>query len=202
MQTIESVVPDSATQQVLFPVFAQKTASFALSGAMSAERADRNAITVGGIDGMSEYLNDLADRRANAQFREDSGFKVSLEQLPYYAGLSVWFEGRVIGLDGLPIGAQSSMDFRVQLDAQKLMTENPKRRPARERQFKEKVDLMRSAVARIDSYGESPQLPDGWLSMAVDWATDREEWLEGATFKPSADLDTDRFLIRAWIATT
>ena len=202
MQTIESVVPDSATQQVLFPVFAQKTASFALSGAMSLERADRNAVTVGGIDGMSEYLNKLAERKQSAQFRESSGFKVSPEQFPYWAGLSCWFEGRVLGLDGLPLGAQSSMDFRVQQDADKLMTENPKRMASREKQFAKKVDLMTSAVSRIDSCGESDQVPKGWLAMAVDWATDREEWLEGATFKASADLDADRFLIRAWIATT
>ena len=81
-----SEVIDLATLEVLKLPFAQKTASFTLSGAMAAERAERSAATVGGIDGMAEYLNELAARKQSAQFREDTGFKVSEEQLPYWAG--------------------------------------------------------------------------------------------------------------------
>jgi hypothetical protein len=198
MENINDII-DLATLEVLKIPFAQKTASFTLSGAMAAERAERSAATVGGIDGMSEYLNELAARKQSAQFREDSGFKVSEEQLPYWAGLSLWFEGRTVGLDGMPVGTASQMDFRVGLDAAKLSTESPKRMVERQKQFGKKVDLMRSAVRRCDTYGESEQVPAGWIAMAVGWAGDRATWLESATFKPSADLDTDIRLIQAWI---
>ena len=150
MQTINSVM-DSATLEVFGLTAAQKTASFSLTGAMSAERSDRSAAVVGGIDGMSEYLNELAERKQSAQFREDSGFKVSEEQLPYWAGLSNWFEGRVVGLDGMPVGTASQMDFRIGLDAASLANESPKRMVERQKQFGKKVDLMRSAVKRCDS---------------------------------------------------
>ena len=195
-----SEVIDLATLEVLKLPFAQKTASFTLSGAMAAERAERSAATVGGIDGMAEYLNELAARKQSAQFREDTGFKVSEEQLPYWAGLSLWFEGRTLGLDGMPVGPASQMDFRVGLDAASLANESPKRMVERQKQFGKKVDLMRSAVKRCDSYGESEQLPDGWVSMAVGWAEDRSIWLESATYKPSKDLDNDIRFINAWIA--
>ena len=197
-----SEVIDLATLEVLKLPFAQKTASFALSGAMAAERAERSAATVDGIDGMAEYLNELAARKQSAQFREDTGFKVSEEQLPYWAGLSIWFEGRTLGLDGMPVGTASQMDYRVGLDAAKLSTESPKRMEERQKQFSKRVDLMRAAVRRCDSYGESAQLPDEWFPLAVGWAEDRAIWLESATFKPSAELDTDILLIREWIATT
>jgi hypothetical protein len=198
MQTINSVM-DSATLEVFGLTAAQKTASFSLSGAMSAERSDRSAAVVGGIDGMSEYLNELAERRQSAQFREDSGFKVSEEQLPYWAGLSNWFEGRVVGLDGMPVGTASQMDFRIGLDAASLANESPKRMVERQKQFGKKVDLMRAAVKRCDSYGESEQLPTGWITMAVGWAEDRIVWLESATYKPSVDLDADIVILQGWI---
>jgi hypothetical protein len=167
---------------------------------MAAERAERSAATVGGIDGMAEYLNELAARKQSAQFRKETGFKVSEEQLPYWAGLSLWFEGRTLGLDGMPVGTASQMDFRVGLDAAELANESPKRMAERQKQFGKKVDLMRSAVKRCDSYGESEQLPDRWVSMAVGWAEDRSVWLESATYKPSKDLDNDIRFINAWIA--
>jgi hypothetical protein len=195
-----SEVIDLATLEVLKLPFAQKTASFTLSGAMAAERAERSAATVGGIDGMAEYLNELAARKQSAQFRKETGFKVSEEQLPYWAGLSLWFEGRTLGLDGMPVGTASQMDFRVGLDAAELANESPKRMAERQKQFGKKVDLMRSAVKRCDSYGESEQLPDRWVSMAVGWAEDRSVWLESATYKPSKDLDNDIRFINAWIA--
>jgi hypothetical protein len=167
---------------------------------MAAERAERSAATVGGIDGMAEYLNELAERKQSAQFREDTGFKVSEEMLPYWAGLSLWFEGRTLGLDGMPVGTASQMDFRIGLDAAKLVDESAKRMVERKKQFGTKVDLMRAAVKRCDAYGESEQVPSGWVALAVGWAEDRAIWLESATFKPSADLDTDIRLIRAWIS--
>lgn len=199
MYTLSEVI-DLATLDVLKLPFAQKTASFTLSGAMAAERSERSAATVGGIDGMAEYLNELAERKQSAQFREASGFKVSEEQLPYWAGLSLWFEGRTLGLDGMPVGTASQMDFRVGLDANALANESPKRMAERQKQFGKKVDLMRSAVRRCDSYGESEQLPNGWVSMAVGWAEDRSVWLESATYKPSKELDNDIRFINAWIA--
>jgi hypothetical protein len=190
---------DSATLEVFGLKAAQKTASFSLSGAMSAERSDRKVAAMGGIDGMSEYLNELAERKQSAKFREDSGFKVSEEQLPYWAGLSNWFESRVVGLDGMPVGTASQLDFRVGLDAAELAKESPKRMAERQKQFGKKVDLMRSAVKRCDSYGESEQLPTGWITMAVGWAEDRLVWLESATYKPSVDLDADIVILRGWI---
>lgn len=202
MQKIDQLIPDSATQQVLCPTFAQKTASIALSSAMQEERDDRKIALLGGIDGMSEYLNERAERRANAQSREDNGFTVSPDQRPYWYGLSGWFHGRFVGLDGMPIGAQSAMDWRVDKDTEKLMTTNARRLPKRIEQFQAKKDLMQSAVARIDSAGESVEVPRGWLTLAVGWAEERDDFLEGATFKSDEDLEADRFLIKAWIATT
>ena len=88
---------DSATLQELGEPWARRTAQFALSGAEALERSERRAATAGGIDGLSEYLNDLAERERNASFREEAGFSVTPDQLPFWAGLSGWFAGRVIG---------------------------------------------------------------------------------------------------------
>ena len=193
---------DSATMQELGEPWARRTAQFALSGAEALERSERRAATGGGIDGLSEYLNDLAERERNASFREEAGFSVTPDQLPHWAGLSLWFEGRVIGRDGLPVGVQSAMDWRVAKALEEIQGSRPERVEPLKVKLAKRVDAMRSAVARVESFGESDRVPERWLSMAVDVATDRVEFLKRATFAPVKELEASICIIEGWIATT
>ena len=193
---------DSATMQEMGEGWARRTAHFALSGCEAAERSDRRAATAGGIDGISEYLNDLAERERNASFREEAGFSVTADQLPLWAGLSLWFEGRVIGRDGLPIGPQSAMDWRIAKALEEIQVSRPERVQPLKDKLAKRIDTMRSAVARVESFGESEEVPERWLSMAVDVATDRVEFLKRATFAPVKELEASILIIEGWIATT
>jgi len=193
---------DSATMQELGEPWARRTAHFALSGAEALERSERRAATGGGIDGLSEYLNDLAERERNASFREEAGFTVTPDQFPHWGGLSLWFEGRVIGRDGLPVGVQSAMDWRVAKALEEIQVSRPERGEPLKVKLAKRVDAMRSAVARVESLGESDQVPARWIDMAVEVATDRVEFLKRATFAPVKDLEASILIVEGWIATT
>ena len=122
--------------------------------------------------------------------------------MPLWAGLSLWFEGRVIGRDGLPIGPQSAMDWRVAKALEEIQVSRPERVQPLKDKLAKRVDTMRSAVARVESFGESEEVPERWLDMAVEVATDRVEFLKRATFAPVKELEASILIIEGWIATT
>jgi hypothetical protein len=204
MEMISSICPDPAENEVLFGTFSQGTASIALSANVAAVSQERLLAKSKSLEGFNIHLAAAAARRESVKFSEDAGHKVIPEQLPYWSRLSNWFEGRVLGLNGLPVGVQSAMDYRVMKDAESLMNEPEAKVSGRGKQAGLKADSMAQAVARCNDAGESEEVPKGWLDRAVVWAEDRIVFLEGprALWKPTIELKADVILVQAWLART
>jgi len=204
MEMISNICPDSAENEVLFGTFAQNTASVALSANIAKVYQERLLAKAKTAEAFNVHLAAVMARKESAKFSEDSGHRVRPEQLPYWSRLSNWFEGRVLGLDGLPVGAQSAMDYRVMKDATALMNEPASKVAGRGEQSGNKADVMAQAVSRCSDAGDSEEVPAGWLDRAVVWAEERIVFLEGpkALWKPTIELEADVILIQAWIART
>ena len=174
----------------------------ALSIAEAIERREERQTIGSGIDGYSEMLNALADRRHSMATSAEQGFTVSDEQAPVWFRACNFVGGLVLGFDGLPVDASAAVEWRVRKALEEIAVSRPERVEGLKLKLARRAGLLKAAQERVDAAGESPVLPYGFLDLYVSAIEKRIDYLKRATFKPVLELEADIVILEGELART